>query len=880
MLKPFWYLFLMCLLTGYLNTTKAQTANDMLNKKISIHAENLPVKEVLNMISEKTGIGFSYSNDLVQFSKKISLNYDNKPLKQVLDQLIANTKITYSLIGKQIVFQAAKEPPRKHSISGYVEDKENSEKLIGAYVFDSHTRQGGISNSFGYFSLSLPEGQSSITAHYFGYEDQTIQLQLNRDTCINFKLVPSRPVGLAEVRVFASMPELKLTKPQLGMMNINSKDVKKIPVLLGEADVMRAMQILPGIQAANERSSGISVRGGSIDQNLYLLDDAPIFQISHMVGFYSVFNNDAVKDIKIYKGDIPANYGGRISSLVDVRLKDGNMQKIAVSGGIGLVSSSLNVEGPIIKDKVSFSVSGKYAYSGRLLKFINKNINISFYDFNCKLNAILSNKSRVYLSSYIGGDDARIGLNSRYQNNTVSLRWNYVYTPKLFSNVSLIYSNYNFKSGSTDNTNDYSNYTWQSGIRQITLKAEYNYYFNNKNTIDFGASTSHTNFNPGKLEGNEVTIGSIKKNTPFSNRVSGQQAVLEHAIYASNQQKLTDKLTFKYGVRASLYQNLGGHWVYRLNDYQVSDSFYVAKNHTYANSFSVEPRLGINYRVFRNAAIKASYTYTSQQTQLLMKTTGGGPLDVWFPSGVNIKPQTSSQFSAGYVHYLFSNLLEASIETYYKKMNHIIDYKDGATFLNKTSVNSIDKTNYNFEEQLRTGKGEAYGGEFMLKFDHQRIDGFASYTYSRSKRIVDGINSGRSYLSPFDRPHTFNLFLNWNLSKRLSLSCNFRHQSGQVTTVPLYTMDMFGKTLKGFGNRNEYRLPYYQRLDLSLTLKNKQKARKRYHSEWNFAVVNALNYANISYIEFVPSKENPNIINAKGISMLGLIPSVSYHFNF
>jgi hypothetical protein len=767
------------------------------------------------------------------------------------------------------------------SVNGYIQDKESSEKLIGCYVFDSASKRGVLTNSFGYFNIILNEGNNKVIAHFFGYADQTIGLSIKKDTTIIIKLTTVQPVKIDEVTVVSSNSEAKLSHPQMSQMNLTSKDVKKLPVLLGEADVMRAIQTMPGIQAANERSSGISVRGGSIDQNLFLLDDAPVFQISHMMGFFSVFNNDAVKDIKIYKGDIPANYGGRLSSLVDIRLKDGNMQSYAFAGGIGTMCSDLSIEGPIIKDRVSFIISGKDAYLGWLYKHLNPNVDLTFYDLNCKLNAVINSKGRIYISLYNGNDNTSIGMSSVYRNNTLSTRWNHVYSPKLFSNVSLIYSNFGYTTGykNTNGINPF-NYTWSSGIKQMTLKAEYNYYLDNNNTIDFGASTGYRDFVPGKLTGNQTTINNIAKSDSFSNRVVNEQQVLDHAVYISNQQRITDKLSFKYGIRASLYQDLGGHWVYKLNNYQVADSFYAAKNKPYTNYFSIEPRIGINYRVSQNSAFKASYTYATQQDQLLMKTNGGGPLDIWFPSDNNIKPQTSSQYSVGYVHYLFNNLLEASIESYYKNMDNIIEYKDGATFLARGTLYQIDKTSYNFEEQLRTGIGYAYGTELMLKSGFDKLNGFVSYTYARSFRKIPDINFGQTYLSPFDKPNTFDMFLNFNITKRLSFSTNFRCQSGQVTTVPIYVMELWGKTLSGYSNRNGYRLPTYQRLDVSLTIKNKQTPGKRFHSEWNFSIINVLNHANIASVEFVPSAGNSSIIDAKGISLLPIIPSVSYHFNF
>jgi hypothetical protein len=769
---------------------------------------------------------------------------------------------------------------RSFSLNGYVQDKENSERLIGCYVVDSVSEKGVMTNAFGYFSVSLNAGNNIVLFHIIGYADQWISLNLSKDTTIIIQLSP-QPISVGEVTITNSDAEAKLAKPQMAQMTLNNNDIGSVPMFLGEADVMHALQILPGIQSADERSTGISVRGGSIDQNLFLLDDAPIFQISHLMGLYSVFNNDAVKDVSIYKGDIPPEYGGRISSVVDIRLRDGNMQDFAVSGGIGSICSDLSIEGPIINDRASFIISGKYSYLMWLLKKFNPDIDVNFYDLNCKLNAVISDNDRIYISSYDGNDNSIIGISSDYHNNTLSTRWNHVYSPTLFSNISLIYSNYGYESYFNSSSGNSSfNYSWNSGIRQLMLKAEFNYYLNDNNTINFGASSSYSDFVPGELEGSQTALNYITQTDSISNRVVTEQKVLDQDLYASNEQKISNEFSVRYGIRASLYQDLGGHWVYNLNDYQVADSYYVASNKTYADFISIEPRLGLDYRITDNSAIKASYTYSTQHDQLLIKTNGGGPLDIWFPSDNNIKPQSSSQYSLGYVHYLFGNLLEVSDECYYKDMDNIVDYKDGATFLQNSAINSVDKTSYDFEEQLRAGKGYAYGTEFMLKSNFNGLNGFLSYTYARSFRRIPDIDSGQTYLSPFDKPNTFDLFLNYDISRRVSLSTNFRYQSGQVTTIPIYVIVLWDKPLMGYTARNGYRLPSYQRLDVSLTVKNDQLFGIHFPHQWDFSIINVLNHANIQYVDFDVSSDNPDIINAKGVCWFGFLPSVSFHFNF
>jgi len=766
------------------------------------------------------------------------------------------------------------------SVNGYVQDKESSERLSGCSVVDSASKRGVVTNAFGYFSISLDEGYHKILFSYVGYAAHSARVNVREDTSIVVRL-SSQPIKVGEVNVIGSRAETKLSTPQMAKMNLNNQEVRSLPAFLGEVDVMRAIQTLPGIQAANERSTGISVRGGSIDQNLFLLDDAPIFQISHLMGLYSVFNNDVVKDINIYKGDIPANYGGRISSVVDIRLRDGNMQNYAVSGGIGLICSDLSVEGPIIKDRVSFLVSGKYSYLAALFRRLNPNSDLTFYDLNFKLNAVIGEHDRIYISSYNGHDNSRVGMNSEYQNNTLSARWNHIYDPKLFSNISFIYSKYGYESYYTSSSgNGAFDYNWSSGIQQFVAKADFNYYLNDYNTVDFGASTSYSDFIPGELEGSHSTLSYLAQSEPFSNRVVAEQKVLEHALYASNEQKITDELSIRYGIRGGLFQDLGGHWVYTLRNYQVADSFYAANNKAFANFYSVEPRIGLNYRLAHSSAIKASYTYSTQPEQLLMKTNGGGPLDIWFPSDNNIKPQTSSQYSLGFVQYLFDDLLEASIEGYYKNMNNIIDYKDGATFLQNSAFNTIDKTSYNFEEQLRIGRGRAYGAEIMLKSNERALSGYVSYTYARSFREIPGVNSGQQYPSPFDKPSTLDLFLNYTISEGVSFSTNFRYQSGQVTTIPVYVIEMWGKTLEGFSDRNGYRLPSYQRLDISLTLKKDRLLGLNFPHEWNFSIINVLNHANIQYVNFIPSGGNSSVIEAKSVLMIGILPSISFHFSF
>lgn len=865
------YLITIILILSFNKMVFPQSSN-LLETPISIEFNQLSLKDAVDKLCKKYTLNYVMASE-VQF-KTITVVYKNEKLSVVLNDLIKNTNLEYIVQGNQLIFRECKKPKRKYTVNGYIEDKANKERLIGCNVVNLLKSQGTVSNSFGFFSFNLEEGINTIQFRYIGYENQTLNINLRTDTMVVVQLVPDQPVQLKEVKVTADYSATKLEQANTGVIQISRKEIKQFPSLMGTTDVLRSVQMLPGIQAASERSTGLSVRGGSIDQNLFLLDDAPVYQTSHITGLYSVFNADAIKDVKIYKGDIPANYGGRVSSLVDIRLKDGDMQKYAVTGGIGVMATDLSVEGPIIKNKASFIVSGKYSILS------NYYIQSKFYDLNFKINLIVNPKNRIYLSSYLGRDVSEIGTHFSFGNKTGSFRWNHIYNPRLFSNVTVIYSKYNYLSGSNSNVNKYFNYQWKSGITQVTLKADYTYYLE-KHTIDFGLSSSYNKFNPGKLEGNINSIENISQKTPFSNRVVSNQGVLDHAIYISDQHKITDRLTLRYGVRASLFQNIGNNnWVFKLNNYQVTDSFKAAKNSFYHNFFNIEPRVGLNYRLSKNSSLKASTTYATQQIQLLTKTNGGGPMDVWYPSGQNIKPQKQWQYSLGYTHYLFNNALEITSEVYYKNMRNIIDYKDGATFLNKTSIYMTDKTNYNFEEQLRTGKGYAYGVETTLKGEIGRLNGFISYTYSRSKRKIPGINEGETYLSPFDKPHTINIFLAYQATKRLSIAANWRYQSGTVITSPIYVMEMYGNIIKGYSNRNEYRLPSHRRFDVSLTYRGKQTPGKRFHGEWNLSVINLFDHLNYESIDFIANEDNPGKILMMGNYYYGILPSLSYRFNF
>ena len=628
---------------------------------------------------------------------------------------------------------------KKYTISGHITDH-SGEELIGATVYAKTLRTGTATNTYGFYSLTLPEGEYEFEFAYLGMLSQVKSIKLDQNTTINIQLNEVEKV-IEEVVITAERKNENVLRTEMSTIKLQAKEIKQVPALFGEVDVIKTLQLLPGIQATGEGFSGFNVRGGSPDQNLILFDEATVYNASHLMGFFSVFNNDAVKDVKVYKGDIPAEYGGRLSSLLDIRMKEGNMKKFEGTGGLGTISSRLTFEGPIIEDKWSFLIAGRRTYADLFLllssdEMINSN-KLYFYDLNLKTNYKISEKDRLFVSGYFGRDVFKFSdmFSWDWGNYTLTTRWNHLFSERLFSNFSFIYSKYDYKMESGDNQYGFK---WVSDLEDFKIKGDLTYFLNPNNTIKFGFDGIFHHFNPGYASGPSGDPIEMPKSN-----------ALEYAIYLSNEHKLGSNLTINYGLRASVFQNMGEATSYNFNEnYEKIDSTVYEQWDIFNTFYGLEPRLSINYLLNEKSSIKASYSRTKQYVHLASNSTAGSPLDVWVPSSPNIDPQIANQVAIGYFRNYFDNLFETSIELYYKDMNNQIDFKDHAVLT----------LNAELEGEFRIGDARSYGAEFLIRKQQGKFTGWISYTLSKAEREIPEINLGKIYPSSYDRPH--NLAIN------------------------------------------------------------------------------------------------------------------------
>lgn len=752
------------------------------------------------------------------------------------------------------------------TISGYIRDASNGETLLGSTVFIEPNGRGAVSNIYGFYSLRLDAGNYNFRYSYIGYESVSIPVSVRKDTTINISLKPLEQL-LKEVVVRGERMNEDLGKAQMSVNKLDIKSIRQIPALMGEVDLIKAIQLLPGVQATAEGGSGFSVRGGSPDQNLILLDEALVYNPSHLMGFFSVFNNDAVKSVELYKGDIPPNYGGRLSSVVDVRMNDGNSQKFAGTGGIGTISSRLMLEGPFQKDRSSFMVAGRRTYADIFLALSKdeqiRNNTLYFYDFNAKANYILNDKNRLFVSGYFGqdvfkNDNFAIG----WGNQTGTLRWNHLFSSELFSNFSLIYSRFNYQLGVPEGQPNA--FDWTSSMEDVSFKGDFIWYAGEDNTIRFGLQGTNHVFSPGIAEGK----GS---ETPFNRVEMPKNRALEGGIYLSNEQKFGEVLTLKYGIRLSLFSNIGQSVVYNFDtNYQKYDSTIYSKGNIYNTFSGLEPRVSLAYNLKETSSVKAAYTRNFQYVHLAQNSTAGTPLDIWFPSSPNVKPQIGDQFSLGYFRNFNKPQLETSLEGFYKLNHNAIDFKNHAELL----------LNEYLEGELRFGKAWSYGIEAFVRKTDGRLNGWISYTWSRTLREMEDINDGRKYPASYDRPHDISLVLNYLLSDRLSLGANWVYATGSPVTFPTGRFVIGNTIAPVYSDRNSYRLPDYHRLDLSLTYSGKKKERQKWQGEWNLSVYNAYNRKNPWVINFVADPNIPNATFAEMTYLFGIVPAITYNFKF
>jgi len=768
----------------------------------------------------------------------------------------------------------------KYTLSGIISEASSNETQIGVTIAIPELKTGVITNEYGFYSISIPEGSYDIHISYIGFQSIIKTISLDKNLKIDFQLIEA-VAQLDEVIVSEDIEKVNIRKAQMSVNALTSASIKKIPAILGEADVIKSILLLPGVTSAGEGASGFNVRGGAVDQNLILLDEAIIFNSSHLFGFFSIFNPDAIKDVKLYKGGIPARYAGRISSVLDIYQKEGNSKDFKVNGGIGIVASRLLLEGPLEKDKGAFLIGGRASYAHLFLALANNDNKAYFYDLNAKLNYKLNSRNNIYLSGYFGRDLFGISESfiNVYGNTVANFRWNHLFSDKLFSNLSLIYSDYYYGLEL-----DLIGFQWDSGIRNFNLKYDFKYYLSSNFSLNYGINNIYYKFNPGEIKPNREDSGIVpaKLTDKYAN---------EFGVYIESEHKITENLSVQYGLRWSHFNRLGQDIfnVYRDNNPVVfNEAFQIyqgatpvgvnnlSRSKSLASFNNFEPRLAMSYLLNTNSSIKVSYNHIAQYLHLLSNTASPTPLDVWTPSGPFAKPQLLDQYALGYFRNFMQGDYAFETEIFYKDIDNRIDYIDGANLIANNSI----------EQVILTGTSRAYGLELLLQKNSGRLRGWLAYTWSKSEQQTpgrtaneSGINGGEWYHTPFDKTHDISLNSSFELNEKWSFNSNFLFQTGQPTNYPIGQYEQRGFTIPLFGPRSEQRLPAYSRLDISATLSPRKNKDRKLQAEWTFGIYNLYNRRNAAAINFRTNTDSGNN-EAIRTSIFGMVSSVTYNFKF
>lgn len=769
---------------------------------------------------------------------------------------------------------------QKFTLSGTITDSENNETLYGVNVIIKELNIGGVSNEYGFYSIEVPAGTHKVQISYLGYATQEETITFQSSIRKNFFLVESSQM-LEEVILTEEVRRIDIRKPEMSVNKLSTKEIKELPVVLGEADVIRSILTLPGVTNAGEGQSGFNVRGGGADQNLILLDEATIYNSSHLFGFFSVFNPDAIKDLKLYKGGIPARFGGRLSSVLDIYQKEGNSKEFHVNGGIGLISSRIMAEGPIAKDKASFLVAGRSSYAHLFLKLADNPNSAYFYDLNTKLSYRINENNNLYLSGYFGRDVFNINnlFVNTYGNSVFNVRWNQLISDKLFSNLSLIYSDYYYGLEI-----DFVGFIWDSGIKNFNLKYDFKHYLSEKTKLTYGVNAIYHDFNPGTIRPNS-------SDSAINPETLDPKFAFEPSIYFDIEQQISDRLSFNAGLRYSQFYRLGQQEVnvYENNQavvfnetfqiYEKADpigSVYYGRNKTVASFDNFEPRFGIAYVLNESTSIKASYQRMAQYLHLITNTQSPTPLDVWAPSDNFLKPQTSNQVALGYFKNLKDNDYSLEVETFYKTIDNRLDYIDGADLIANRAI----------EQVVLNGEARAYGLEVLFRKNVGKFNGYLAYTLSRSEQrtpgrtaVETGINNGNWYKTGYDKTHDVSVVGNYTISDKWRLGATFALQTGQPVTFPNGQYEYMGISVPNYSGRNEQNLPTYHHLDVSATLTPKSNEGKKWFGEWVFGIYNLYNRRNAASISFRQNAETASN-EAVRLSIFGIIPSVTYNFKF
>jgi hypothetical protein len=763
----------------------------------------------------------------------------------------------------------------KFTLSGYAKDSLSGETLIGATLTVNGIGKGVNSNQYGFYSMTLPEGNYTITCSFIGYRVQQTSINLNKSQSFSFFMPPAIAIG-EEVVVSSKRRDANVKSAQMGKIDFSINQIKSIPVLLGEVDILKTLQLLPGVRNAGEGNAGFYVRGGGSDQNLIMLDDAVVYNSGHLFGFFSIFNADAIKNVSLIKGGMPAQYGGRLSSVLDIAMKEGNDNKFQVDGGIGLIASRLSIQGPIKKNKASFIVSARRTYIDALVKPFVKSTSqfygsgYYFYDLNTKVNYIFSEKDRLYLSGYFGRDvfdfkNSRrsFSANIPWGNSTATLRWNHVFNRKLFANTSLVFNDYKFAFNASQNGLDFG---LASGIRDLTTKMDFDYYPVPQHKIKFGGLYTYHKFTPNVLSGKQDS-------TIFKPNNDGTKHANETAIYVQDDWELSNKILINGGLRFSSFDQVGPYTLFTrdVNGNKLDSTIY-SKGKSIKGYGGLEPRATIRYAINEESSVKASVTRNLQFIHLVSNAGSTLPTDLWVPSTYRVKPQISWQYSAGYFRNLKDNMFETSVEMYYKNMRNQIEYAEGYT----PSLNDP-------EDQFVFGKGWSYGAEFFINKKKGRFTGWLGYTLSWTWRQLPQLNGGEKYPAKYDRRHDLSLVSMYDLNKKWKLSAVFIYGTGNATTLPVRFYIINGVLTQEYSKINQYRLAAYHRLDLAATYTRNPKKKKLLKSSWVFSIYNTYSRLNPYFVYFdqegSPYNNTLNV-SAKQVSLFPIIPSVTWNFTF
>jgi hypothetical protein len=763
---------------------------------------------------------------------------------------------------------------QKVTLNGYVRDAQNGEELIGATVYIQQLQTGVVTNTYGFYSITVPPGTYDLTFSYIGYKSLEYSVTISENQTKNVELQTEATV-IQEIVITAKPLDENIAAVQMSRNSLDMNRVRKLPALFGEVDIIKNIQMLPGVISAGEGTSAFFVRGGSADQNLILIDEAPIYDPSHLFGLFSVFNADVIKDSELYKGGIPSRFGGRLSSILDVRTKDGNNKNFGIAGGIGSMASRFMAEGPLRKEKSSFILSGRRSYADVFLRAADQDNIVYFYDINAKVNWRYHNNNRFFAAFYAGRDVFKFNNNFAFGwgNATGTFRWNHLFNDRLFSNTTLIVSNFDYKLELEDPVQGLK---WTSNLQEVSLKNDLSYYINLNNELSFGYHLSGRRFSPGKIEPN--TDGSI-----FETLELMKLYAIDHALYISNKQRITEKLSVDYGVRLSIYQNVGKSEVYTYENPQDNttivrtDTLYYDALETIKAYVNLEPRVGMLYRLTPNQSLKLSYNRMVQNTHLIASGTVPIPFNTWSPSGYYLKPQVADQVAIGYFRNVKDNMYEVSVEAYYKNIKRVTDFADNAEIF----------FNEDLSTEFRQGKSWSQGLEFFVNKKEGKLTGSVSYTLSKTMRKIPGVNLGNAFRANYDRRNVMNINAAYDFSQRWTFGGNFTYSTGRPITLSGGKFEYDGYNPDVITERNGYLLPAYHRLDLSATFSPKKNLRRRWQGQWVFSVYNAYNRQN-PFTIYTRTKQDDdgNVIGdgtskeARLVYLFPILPSVTYNFKF